>query len=101
MASKDVAAYEMTSDTHPAEHSESEDDGVNRRNTWQRLVPVIACGAGLFSDGYLNNVGKTNQVFESATEDTNFRSSAQSRPFLRQFMVIHISHLATPKVFQL
>jgi hypothetical protein len=23
---------------------------------WERLWPVIACGAGLFSDGYLNNV---------------------------------------------
>ena len=23
---------------------------------WQRRIPVIACGAGLFSDGYLNSV---------------------------------------------
>ncbi|KAE9962911.1 hypothetical protein BLS_009899 [Venturia inaequalis] len=26
------------------------------KNNWARLWPVIACGAGLFSDGYLNNV---------------------------------------------
>jgi hypothetical protein len=26
------------------------------KNKWASLWPVIACGAGLFSDGYLNNV---------------------------------------------
>ena len=26
------------------------------KGKWERLWPVIACGAGLFSDGYLNNV---------------------------------------------
>jgi hypothetical protein len=26
------------------------------KGRWERLWPVIACGAGLFSDGYLNNV---------------------------------------------
>jgi len=30
-----------------------EDSGKGR---WERLWPVIACGAGLFSDGYLNAV---------------------------------------------
>jgi len=25
--------------------------------TWKKMMPVIACGAGLFSDGYINNVG--------------------------------------------
>jgi len=30
---------------------------VNTGKTkWERLWPVIACGAGLFSDGYLNGV---------------------------------------------
>jgi hypothetical protein len=28
------------------------------KNKWERLWPVIACGAGLFSDGYLNNVSE-------------------------------------------
>jgi hypothetical protein len=27
-----------------------------QKNTWRKLMPVVACGAGLFSDGYLNNV---------------------------------------------
>jgi hypothetical protein len=25
---------------------------------WERLWPVMACGAGLFSDGYINNVSR-------------------------------------------
>jgi hypothetical protein len=28
------------------------------KGTWERLWPVIACGAGLFSDGYLNGVSR-------------------------------------------
>jgi hypothetical protein len=26
------------------------------KSRWERMWPVIACGAGLFSDGYLNGV---------------------------------------------
>jgi hypothetical protein len=26
------------------------------KTRWERLWPVMACGAGLFSDGYINNV---------------------------------------------
>lgn len=26
------------------------------KSRWERSWPIIACGAGLFSDGYLNNV---------------------------------------------
>ncbi len=26
------------------------------KSRWERLWPVLACGAGLFSDGYINNV---------------------------------------------
>lgn len=26
------------------------------KSRWERTWPVLACGAGLFSDGYLNNV---------------------------------------------
>lgn len=25
-----------------------------QKNSWDRMWPVMACGAGLFSDGYLN-----------------------------------------------
>ncbi|KAK4199769.1 putative transporter [Triangularia verruculosa] len=28
----------------------------NGKTLWQQLLPVVACGAGLFSDGYINNV---------------------------------------------
>lgn len=28
------------------------------KSTWQRTWPIIACGAGLFSDGYINGVSK-------------------------------------------
>jgi hypothetical protein len=28
----------------------------SEKSYWDRLWPVIACGAGLFSDGYLNAV---------------------------------------------
>lgn len=27
-----------------------------RKSRWERSWPTIACGAGLFSDGYLNGV---------------------------------------------
>lgn len=29
---------------------------LDNQPTWKRMIPVIACGAGLFSDGYINNV---------------------------------------------
>lgn len=29
------------------------------KSRWERSWPVIACGAGLFSDGYLNGVCRT------------------------------------------
>ncbi|KAF2205379.1 MFS general substrate transporter [Delitschia confertaspora ATCC 74209] len=36
---------------------------ATEKGRWERLWPVIACGAGLFSDGYLNNViGPVNTI---------------------------------------
>lgn len=29
-----------------------------QKSRWERSWPTIACGAGLFSDGYLNGVGR-------------------------------------------
>jgi hypothetical protein len=48
----------------PESYDHSNKGDVERRGSvaktekgrWERLWPVIACGAGLFSDGYLNNV---------------------------------------------
>jgi len=28
------------------------------KNRWEKIWPVMACGAGLFSDGYINNVNR-------------------------------------------
>jgi hypothetical protein len=30
----------------------------NQKTTWKKIMPIVACGAGLFSDGYLNNVSR-------------------------------------------
>ena len=32
------------------------DDALERKSFFQAALPVFACGAGLFSDGYINNV---------------------------------------------
>ena len=29
---------------------------TTNKTRWEKLWPVMACGAGLFSDGYINNV---------------------------------------------
>ncbi|PMD18731.1 MFS phospholipid transporter-like protein Git1 [Hyaloscypha hepaticicola] len=38
--------------------SETQTDplAATQKSRWERLWPVMACGAGLFSDGYINNV---------------------------------------------
>jgi MFS family permease len=38
------------------EEEEKAQDEPVKKSTWQKLFPVMACGAGLFSDGYINNV---------------------------------------------
>jgi hypothetical protein len=40
-------------------HAQNTDGLVeSSNNRWERLWPVMACGAGLFSDGYINNVSR-------------------------------------------
>jgi len=41
------------------------------KGKWERLWPVIACGAGLFSDGYLNNVRRARAPTPDATSFMN------------------------------
>lgn len=66
------------------------------KGKWDRLWPVIACGAGLFSDGYLNNVrsapawllkqmlnwlqiiGPVNTILKRLYPDAYANSSAQA-----------------------
>lgn len=44
----------------PSESPESESPDIVEEpltvGRWDRIWPVLACGVGLFSDGYLNNV---------------------------------------------
>ncbi|QIX01756.1 hypothetical protein AMS68_007273 [Peltaster fructicola] len=49
------------------------------KSQWQRLWPVIACGAGLFSDGYLNGViGSVSTILEYWQPDAYDNSPAQT-----------------------
>ncbi|KAI5282920.1 hypothetical protein KEM54_002471 [Ascosphaera aggregata] len=48
------------------------------QSRWERSWPVIACGAGLFSDGYLNNViGSVNTILQKLYPEEYAKSSAQ------------------------
>ncbi|KAL7775547.1 hypothetical protein CFE70_009390 [Pyrenophora teres f. teres 0-1] len=49
------------------------------KGRWERLWPVIACGAGLFSDGYLNNIiGPVNTMLKTIYPESYKNSSAQA-----------------------
>lgn len=49
------------------------------KSRWERLWPVLACGAGLFSDGYLNNViGSVNTILSTLYPTEYAESAAQS-----------------------
>ncbi|PGH14251.1 hypothetical protein AJ80_05991 [Polytolypa hystricis UAMH7299] len=46
------------------------------KSRWERSWPTIACGAGLFSDGYLNNIiGSVNTILR-ILYPTSYKSSA-------------------------
>ncbi|KAH8601425.1 major facilitator superfamily domain-containing protein [Bisporella sp. PMI_857] len=48
------------------------------KSRWERLWPVIACGAGLFSDGYINNViGSVSTILSTIYGDAYTKSSAK------------------------
>ncbi|KAF1937792.1 MFS general substrate transporter [Clathrospora elynae] len=49
------------------------------KGKWDRLWPVVACGAGLFSDGYLNNIiGPVNTMLQIIYPAEYANSSAQA-----------------------
>ncbi|EWC43960.1 hypothetical protein DRE_01312 [Drechslerella stenobrocha 248] len=57
----------------------SESATVPRRSKWEVLMPVIVCGSGLFSDGYLNGViGTVNTLLGRIYGDEYKQSHAQS-----------------------
>ncbi|KAH1290757.1 hypothetical protein KXX11_000641, partial [Aspergillus fumigatus] len=50
-----------------------------QKSRWERSWPTIACGAGLFSDGYLNGViGPVNTMLSKIYPDT-YKNSPASR----------------------
>jgi len=49
------------------------------KSFWQRLWPVIACGAGLFSDGYLNGVIGSVSTMLSIIYPKQYKGSAAQR----------------------
>jgi len=78
----------MPVDKHIGIGHEPDDEAVQQRRAslvetnksfWERLWPVIACGAGLFSDGYLNNViGSVSTMLSSIYGKEYSASSAVS-----------------------
>ncbi|KAF2279131.1 MFS general substrate transporter [Westerdykella ornata] len=60
-------------------HGRRESVASTRRGRWERLWPVIACGAGLFSDGYLNSIiGPVNTMLKRIYPDAYANSDAQA-----------------------
>lgn len=55
-------------------------DVAKEKSFIKRITPVIACGAGLFSDGYLNQIiSPVNTIFSNYLYPEAYtRSSAQS-----------------------
>lgn len=62
----------------PAEGTTARRGSVSQteKGRWERLWPVLACGAGLFSDGYLNNVRLEFHGQRGDSTDKLDRSSA-------------------------
>ncbi|KAF2416693.1 MFS phospholipid transporter Git1 [Tothia fuscella] len=73
---KKTQSYDETAVTgeHHSNHVRLEDTGKSR---WDRMWPVIACGAGLFSDGYLNAIiGSVNTMLGKIYGDTYKKSKS-------------------------
>lgn len=77
----------MDGQTHKEPSASDTPEVVDRRGSisntnksqWDRLWPVIACGAGLFSDGYLNGViGSVNTMLAKIYPDQYKGSAAQA-----------------------
>ncbi|KAH8816093.1 MFS phospholipid transporter-like protein Git1 [Xylogone sp. PMI_703] len=74
---KDVSTTEAT-EANAINHRE-EELVHNNKGFWDRLWPVLACGAGLFSDGYVNNViGSVNTILGTIYGD-RFTNSPSRR----------------------
>jgi len=73
-----VGASEPTAEAIAASADRRPSYSATEKSFWNRLWPVIACGAGLFSDGYLNGViGSVNTMLSTIYPKTYKASSAQ------------------------
>lgn len=64
------------------------------KGRWDRSWPVIACGAGLFSDGYLNGViGSVSTMLQIVYGDRYTSSSAKSAVLSIAFAGTVVGHL--------
>ncbi|KAI7970667.1 hypothetical protein EIK77_003067 [Talaromyces pinophilus] len=70
--SKAVMEQQPVDEKHAVSPSNMEDIPIDAlpKSRWERSWPVIACGAGLFSDGYLNGVSFTYFASEMKRELT-------------------------------
>jgi hypothetical protein len=101
--SKEIESYNPTDEveiSQPRRQSLAATD----KGRWERLWPVIACGAGLFSDGYLNGVRDAFlQIIFSVQKATlltmtcNFRSSVQLTQCSAKYTETHIRTLQRRK----
>ncbi|KAI4211176.1 MAG: hypothetical protein LQ351_005974 [Letrouitia transgressa] len=83
-----MRSAENGKETSPIGDSTSQDDYGGKdavvvadpnKGRWERSWPTIACGAGLFSDGYLNGViGQVNTILSKIYGDAYDSSPAQS-----------------------
>ncbi|KJX95924.1 MFS phospholipid transporter Git1 like protein [Zymoseptoria brevis] len=72
------AAEKQPGDTGVTELPEPPSLDTSERSRWERLWPTVACGAGLFSDGYLQAViGPVNTCLSTLYGDQYTASAAQ------------------------
>lgn len=73
----DVDAQDSSKDSSQVRRASNLDDILKHKSFWQAALPVFACGAGLFSDGYINNViGSVNVVLKQQYKEVYTKSAA-------------------------
>ncbi|PBP18574.1 major facilitator superfamily transporter [Diplocarpon rosae] len=75
-----VAEAQADSGSDVPRYAQNDNDPLadTGKSRWQRIWPAMACGAGLFSDGYVNNViGSVSTMLSKIYGDAYTGSSAQ------------------------
>ncbi|KAJ3550314.1 hypothetical protein NM208_g39 [Fusarium decemcellulare] len=66
-----------SAEPHNSDNAEGSENSVPQRSWSETVMPVFACGAGLFSDGYINNViGSVNTTLKVQYKDIYTNSDA-------------------------